>query len=91
MSDIKSNQLNTLLDKFPRFQLGDFPTPLYKCENIEKEFSSKIRAIKSYKNEFMEFPHPRSVDALESIAKRWGTVSGYKYAEAFKLIRLLKK
>ena len=60
-------------------------------ENIEKEFSSKIRAIKSYKNELMEFPHPRSVDALESIAKRWGTVSGYKYAEAFKLIRLLKK
>jgi LmbE family N-acetylglucosaminyl deacetylase len=60
-------------------------------ENIEKEFSSKIRAIKSYKNELMEFPHPRSVDALEAITKRWGTVSGYKYAEAFKLIRLLKK
>ena len=38
MSDIKSNQLNTLLDKFPRFKLGDFPTPLYKCENIEKNY-----------------------------------------------------
>lgn len=59
-------------------------------ENIEKEFPAKIRAIKSYKNELMKFPHPRSVDALESIGKKWGTVSGYKYAEAFKLVRLLK-
>ena len=46
MSDIKSNQLNTLLDKFPRFKLGDFPTPLYKCENIEKSLGLKHLYIK---------------------------------------------
>jgi LmbE family N-acetylglucosaminyl deacetylase len=59
-------------------------------ENIEKQFSSKIRAIKSYKNELMEFPHPRSIDALDAIAKRWGSVSGFKYAEAFRVVRILK-
>tara|TARA_B100000676_G_scaffold261815_1_gene272444 strand:- start:79 stop:789 length:711 start_codon:yes stop_codon:yes gene_type:complete len=60
-------------------------------ENIEKEFPSKIRAIKCYKNELMEYPHPRSTEALEMIAKRWGTVAGFNFAEAFSLVRNLKK
>ena len=60
-------------------------------ENIEKEFPSKIRAIKCYKNELMEYPHPRSAEALEMIAKRWGTVAGFNFAEAFNLVRNLKK
>ena len=46
MSDIKTNQLNILLNKFPKFPLGDFPTPLYKCENIEKSLGLKHFYIK---------------------------------------------
>ncbi len=41
----------------------------------------------SYKNEIEKFPHPRSTESLEIIAKRWGTVSGLGSAEAFTLIR----
>ena len=98
LAELRIKYLNNIIDCFVVIEADithqgkkkdwNFPKIL---ENNLKEFSSKIRAIKSYKNELMEFPHPRSVDALESIAKRWGTVSGYKYAEVFKLIRLLKK
>ena len=52
---------------------------------------NKIKAIKMYKGEIRKFPHPRSVDALDAIAKRWGSVSGFEAAEAFELIRELQK
>ena len=41
----------------------------------------------AYKNEIEKFPHPRSTESLEIIAKRWGTVSGLGSAEAFTLVR----
>ena len=59
--------------------------------DISKEFTSKIKAIKAYKTEIREFPHPRSIEALEVITKRWGSVSGFNYAEAFRLVRTLIK
>jgi LmbE family N-acetylglucosaminyl deacetylase len=57
---------------------------------IEKELSFKIKALKQYKNEIRKFPHPRSPEALDAIAKRWGTVSGFRAAEAFCLVRQLR-
>ena len=43
--------------------------------DISKEIKSKFLALKKYKNEIREFPHPRSIIALEAIARRWGSVS----------------
>ena len=57
--------------------------------DISKEISYKKNALKAYKNELKNFPHPRSIKAIDSISKRWGTVSGFTYAEAFNLIRKL--
>ena len=59
--------------------------------NISKELSTKIKAMEVYKSELRKYPHPRSKEGLEIIAKRWGTVSGFNAAEAFCLIRELKK
>ena len=59
--------------------------------DIEKELSFKLKSLKAYKNEIRNYPHPRSIEALESIAKKWGTVSGFKAAEAFYLVRQLRK
>jgi len=59
--------------------------------DISKELKFKLKSMKAYKNELMEFPHPRSIEALEIIAKRWGTVCGYNAAEAFYLVRSLVK
>ena len=55
--------------------------------DISAELKFKLKAMSMYKNELMEYPHPRSLDALEIISKRWGTVSGFQAAEAFSLVR----
>tara|TARA_Y100000996_G_scaffold293305_1_gene231927 strand:+ start:1849 stop:2556 length:708 start_codon:yes stop_codon:yes gene_type:complete len=57
--------------------------------DITKEIKYKLSALKKYKNEIEEFPHPRSIIALEAIARRWGSVSGFEYAESFSLVRKL--
>lgn len=57
--------------------------------DISKELSVKINALMAYKNEVRKYPHPRSAEAIEMIAKRWGTVSGFNAAEAFYLVRQL--
>ena len=56
-------------------------------ENVEKEFSYKLKAFKMYKSEVMDFPHPRSIEAIESLAMQRGTECALKKAEAFQLIR----
>ena len=58
-------------------------------EDISKDLIKKKNALKAYKTEIRKFPHPRSSDALEVIAKKWGTVSGFMAAEAFTLVRQL--
>ena len=58
--------------------------------DISNEIKAKIQALKKYKNELEVFPHPRSIDAINSISKKWGSVSGFRNAEAFYLIRELK-
>lgn len=60
-------------------------------ENIEKFFDKKIQALqcytKTHTNELRKFPYPRSVEAVEALAKKRGSESGFKRAEAFCLIR----
>ena len=60
-------------------------------ENIEKEFSYKIKGFKMYKSEIEEFPNPRSIIAIENLAIRRGIESGTKKAEAFELIRFINQ
>ena len=55
--------------------------------NIEKEVNSKIKSFKMFKSEIRTFPHPRSSLNLKIIAQKWGSVSGFKFAEAFEIIR----
>ena len=56
--------------------------------SIEKEdLDAKIKAMESYEFEKRPYPHPRSPEALEIIAKRWGTVVGTRMAEAFCVVR----
>lgn len=55
--------------------------------NIETTLNDKTEAMKCYKSELREFPHPRSIKALEVSAQRWGSVVGCSCVEAFQLIR----
>ena len=54
--------------------------------DISTELKFKIKSLKEYKNEIQKFPHPRSKEAIESNAKRWGSLSGYRASEAFEVV-----
>jgi LmbE family N-acetylglucosaminyl deacetylase len=56
--------------------------------NINNSLKIKIDALKEYKTELRDFPHPRSLKAVELNAKQWGIKMGFKAAEAFKTIRI---
>lgn len=57
--------------------------------NIKEQVNSKIDAMKYYESECRPYPHPRSPESLKAHSNYWGLVSGYEYAEPFKLIRKL--
>ncbi len=57
--------------------------------DIEKYIGKKIDIMKIYKDELREFPHPRSLKAIEILSNfRWIEV-WYKNAEAFEIIRII--
>ena len=55
--------------------------------NIESYLEKKISAFACYETEARTFPHPRSEQALRALAMKRGVEIGYKYAEAFMLVR----
>ncbi len=55
--------------------------------DIHETLETKIQLMERYESEARRFPHPRSPEALRTIARRWGTVAGLPAAEAFELIR----
>lgn len=57
--------------------------------DISATIKTKIHAMQKYTSEAQPSPHPRSPEALQAIARRWGSVVGVEYAEAFELIRSL--
>lgn len=58
--------------------------------DITKTLDEKIEALRAYKSEIREYPHPRSPEALRAIAMRWGSIVGCEAAEAFELIRSIR-
>lgn len=58
--------------------------------DIARTIDVKLTAMQAYESESRPFPHPRSVEALRAIARRWGSVVGVEYAEPFELVRALR-
>jgi LmbE family N-acetylglucosaminyl deacetylase len=58
--------------------------------DISETLERKIESMRAYVTEIRDFPHPRSPEALEAIARRWGTVAGFRAAEAFELVRSMR-
>lgn len=54
--------------------------------DISKYLSKKLKICSIYKSEFSDFPFPRSLEAVEALAKYRGAQSGHHAAEAFQLI-----
>jgi LmbE family N-acetylglucosaminyl deacetylase len=59
-------------------------------EEINGFLAKKIEAISCYKSQIKEFPHSRSIESIENLAKYRGVTIGTEYAESFCLIRSIR-
>lgn len=55
--------------------------------DITETFERKAEAMKCFTTQLRKFPHPRSLEAMEALARLRGSTVGFAYAEAFSLIR----
>lgn len=58
--------------------------------NIDKEFVYKKEAMNCYKSQLREYPSSRSLKTIEALATLRGSTVGFRYAEAFMAIRIIK-
>jgi len=58
--------------------------------DISQSIDTKLRAMKAYKSELREYPHPRSLEGVKLVSKNWAMKVGLYYAEAFKLVRAVR-
>jgi len=57
--------------------------------DISEHLPQKIEALRAYAEEMREFPHARSIEAIEALARWRGASVGVEAAEAFCLMRAL--
>ena len=55
--------------------------------DISATIDAKMTALECYSGEMRPFPHPRSVQAIEALARWRGAAAGLEAAEAFHVIR----
>ena len=58
--------------------------------DISRTLKNKLKAMSAYKTELKQYPHPRSLEAITSLAKMRGASVGVEAAEAFMLIREIR-
>jgi len=58
--------------------------------DISNSLPRKLDALRAYRNEIRQFPHPRSIETCESLARVRGSTSGFYAAEAFTLLRSIR-
>lgn len=68
--------------------LGNFTPNLYI--SIDDTWEYKLNALKAYDSEMRHFPHSRSIESINNLAKLRGSQVGYNLAEAFEVIRKLE-
>jgi len=55
--------------------------------DVRKTLDVKLAAMESYRSELRDYPHPRSLRALEERAAYWGSLVGLTAAEPLVLLR----
>ena len=56
---------------------------------IDKQIKNKLLALKYYKSQINESTPSRSIEAVEALARFRGSQNGCRYAEAFKVVRIV--
>ncbi|GAB3440814.1 PIG-L deacetylase family protein [Insolitispirillum peregrinum] len=55
--------------------------------DVRETLACKVAAMAAYANEARPFPHPRSAEAIEALARFRGVQGGFPAAEAFVLVK----
>jgi len=71
------------------WQTTSFTTPFQPnwFEDVTKTIGRKMEALEAYHSEMREWPHARSLQSIEYLARSRGASIGCKAAEAFMLLR----
>lgn len=69
------------------WNLTDPFKPNYYIQLDEIHIEKKINALEKYYSEVKDYPFPRSITGIRTLAQLRGMQIGVKFAEAFKLIR----
>lgn len=67
---------------------GSFAPNLFV--DITSEWASKERALEAYNAEMRDYPHSRSIEGINNLAKLRGNQVGCNLAEAFEVIRKIE-
>lgn len=59
--------------------------------DVAAHLPAKIRALECYGEEIRTFPHPRSIDAVRALAAWRGATAGLTAAEAFTVLREIRR
>lgn len=65
--------------------------PNYYVGISEDDLLAKLDAMSEYKFENRPYPHPRSLKALRTLAEYRGYTSGNQLAEAFEIVRMIRR
>jgi len=55
--------------------------------DISDHIDKKLDALRCYKSQVSDFPGPRSIEAVEALAKFRGSQAGFAYGEGFHIVR----
>jgi LmbE family N-acetylglucosaminyl deacetylase len=55
--------------------------------DVARTIDMKKLALRYYEMEYRPYPHPRSIEGVEYLARRRGNEAGLEYAEAFHVVR----
>ena len=64
-----------------------FFSPNFFVSVSKQNIEAKIKSMECYESERRKFPHPRSPEALETLARLRGIQAGCEFAEAFQIMR----
>lgn len=87
--EIRTFEIPSSTDFGHKSVTGNFYPNLYI--DITNTWKQKFRALKKYHNEMRTSPHSRSYEGLENLARYRGNQVGLQYAEAFEIIRKIKR
>lgn len=87
--EIRGFETPSSTDQVPMIGQHVFSPNLYV--DITNQWTKKLQGLKIYQEELRDFPHARSIKAIEALAIKRGSESGLELAEAFTLYRKIYK